>query len=108
MFFKCSRTKFEVLIVNLFICKILALQILCYFRTLLAFNQVFHALVFDFCVISNALNLKHVYYYNKSDREKRWYVVVIAQLGRWRTAIGRVEGSNRIRYPASVDMKLSN
>ena len=48
VFFNCSRNKFEVLIVNVFFRKVLALQILRYSRTLLAFNYVFHSFLFDF------------------------------------------------------------
>ena len=35
----------------------------------------------------------------KSDCEKRWYVVVIAQLVRLMTVYVRVKGSNRCRVP---------
>ena len=38
VFFNCSRTKFEILIVIVFFGKVIALQILRYSRTLLAFN----------------------------------------------------------------------
>ena len=57
-----SRTNFEVLIVNVFFCEVLAVQILrcALSRALLAFNNFFHALLFDFCVISIAPNLNYV------------------------------------------------
>ena len=87
VFFNGSRTKFEVFIVKVWfsvkfwLCAILKHSELS--------TNFFQALLFDFFVISNALNLSIWTMFIdkiKSGCEKRWFVVVIMQLVRWKTA----------------------